>query len=311
MAIVSGTTAATISGSKALQKPRLPWRYRHRQAIVAWIILIPILLYYAIFSILPVVLNLIVSFTDWNGLSDTVQWVGLQNYARYLRDPYPFLILNTAFFALVILVIQTTVAFFVAVLLNQKLFGRGLYRALWYIPTLTSAAIMAQIALAFINPYGGVLNGLLKSVGTAPVIWTVDAGWMRMFVILFSIWRGLGSPIVLFLAALQGISRELYEAAQVDGASPWRLLVHITIPLLKPMILFVVITSIIGGFQIFEAVYIMTKGGPFNQTNVLLVQLYNDAFINSNLGVASAGAMIMMVLLLWFSIVNIRMLQRG
>jgi ABC-type sugar transport system permease subunit len=287
------------------------WYYRHRQAVEGWIILVPILVYFFVFNIIPVLLNFLVSFTNWNGVSSNIKFVGIDNYLQYFKEPYPLIIFNTALFAFFILIIQTTVAFFVALLLNQKIFARGLYRALWYIPTLTSAAIVAQIGVIFIAPYGGVFNTILKSVGLNPVIWTTDPFWMRIFIIAFSVWRGLGGPVVLFLAALQGVHPELYEAARVDGATPRKLLWYITIPLIKPMILFVTVTSIIGGFQIFEAVYLISKGGPFNQTNVMLVQIYSDAFTNNNFGVAGAGAMVMMLILLWFSLISMRLLRQG
>lgn len=287
------------------------WRYRHRHALEAWLILTPILAYYLIFSIAPVVLNISLSFTRWNGISGAPQWIGVNNYLQYLRGDYPRIIFNTALFAVSALVLQTTIAFLIAVLLNQKVFGRGLYRALWYIPTLTSAAIMAQVAVIFISPFDGVLNGILKALGQAPVIWTVQGNWMRVFIVAFTIWRGVGSPVVLFLAALQGIHPELYEAAMVDGANGSKLLRYITIPLLRPMILFVLVTGIIGGFQIFEAVMLISKGGPQNMTNVMLLQIYNDAFVNTNLGVASAGAVVMALILLWFSLTGMRLMQQG
>ncbi|MCL4860208.1 MAG: sugar ABC transporter permease [Caldilineaceae bacterium] len=287
------------------------WRFRNRHALEAWVILTPVLLYYLIFNVAPVLLNLGLSFTRWNGISGSPVWIGVSNYLQYLRGFYPTIIFNTALFAISTLLIQTTVAFFIAVLLNQKLFGRGVHRALWYVPTLTSAAIMAQVAVIFISPFDGVLNAILVSLGQKPVIWTVQGNWMRAFIIGFTIWRGIGGPVVLFLAALQGIHRELYEAAMVDGANAWQLLRRITIPLLRPMILFVLVTGIIGGFQIFEAVLLISKGGPQNMTNVMLLQIYNDAFVNTNLGVASAGAMIMALLLLWFSITGMRLMQGG
>lgn len=287
------------------------WRYRNRHAFEAWIILTPVLLYYVVFSVAPVLLNLSLSFTRWNGISGVPEWVGFNNYLTYLRGSYPLIIFNTALFAICALVIQTTVAFFIAVLLNQKVIGRGLYRALWYIPTLTSAAIMAQVAVIFISPFDGVLNAILSGMGFNPVIWTIEGNWMRAFIVAFTIWRGIGSPVVLFLAALQGIHPELYEAAMVDGATGWGLLRHITVPLLRPMILFVFVTGMIGVFQIFEAVLLISKGGPQNMTNVMLLQIYNDAFVNTNLGVASAGAMIMAFILLWFSITGMRLMQEG
>ena len=287
------------------------WRFRHRHALEAWLILTPVLLYYLVFNVAPVLLNLILSFTQWNGISGLPQWLGVGNYLKYLRGSYPLIIFNTALFAVCTLLIQTIVAFFVAVLLNQKVRGRSVYRALWYIPTLTSAAIMAQVAVIFISPFDGVLNAILTSLGQTPVVWTIQGNWMRTFIIAFTIWRGIGSPVVLFLAALQGIHQELYEAAMMDGATAWGLLRYITVPLLRPMILFVLVTGIIGGFQIFEAVLLITKGGPQNMTNVMLLQIYNDAFVNTNLGVASAGAVLMALILLWFSLTGMRLMREG
>jgi ABC-type sugar transport system permease subunit len=287
------------------------WRHRNRQALEAWIILTPVLLYFALFNVVPVLLNLVLSFTRWNGITGTPQWIGIANYLQYFRGSYPTIIFNTAMFAVVALFIQTTLAFFIAVLLNQKVFGRSLYRALWYVPTLTSAAIMAQVAVIFISPFDGVINAVLTSLGRSPVIWTIEGNWMRVFIIAFTIWRGVGSPVVLFLAALQGIHPELYEAAMVDGANGWQLLRRITIPLLRPMILFVFVTGVIGGFQIFEAVMLISKGGPQNMTNVMLLQIYNDAFVNTNMGVASAGAVLMALILLYFSLTGMRLMQQG
>lgn len=287
------------------------WRHRNRHAIEAWLILIPVLLYFFIFNIVPVLLNIGLSFTRWNGISGAPTWLGFANYLQYFRGAYPLIIFNTALFAIISLVIQTVTAFFIAVLLNQKIMGRGLHRALWYVPTLTSAAIMAQVAVIFISPFDGILNAIITSLGMEPIIWTIQGNWMRGFIIAFTVWRGVGTSVVLFLAGLSGIHPELYEAAMVDGANSWRLLRHITIPLLRPMILFVLVTGIIGGFQIFEAVLLISKGGPQNQTNVMLLQIYNDAFVNTNLGVASAGAVIMALILLWFSLTGIRLMQES
>ena len=167
------------------------------------------------------------------------------------------------------------VAFFIAVLLNQRVLGRGVYRALFYIPTLTAAAVTAQVACVFISPFDGVLNAVLTALGRPIVIWTISAFWMRTFILVYSIWRGLGGPVVLFLAALQGIHREIYEAAMVDGATGWEQLRYITVPLLRPMIIFVLVTGMIGSFQIFESVMLISKGGPANKTNASSVHRCN------------------------------------
>jgi len=246
--------------------------------------------------------------------------VGLDNYRAFLKPPYPITLFNTVLFTVLILGIQTTVAFFIAVLLNEKVIGRGLYRALWYIPTLTSAAITAQVFFAFISPYDGVLNAVLKAIGQPTVIWTMKANWMRAFVVIYSVWRGAGTPVVLFLAALQGIHPEIYEAAMVDGADYWRLLRFVTVPLLRPMVIFVLITGTIAGFQIFETVMLITaggqysaasSGGPYNMTNVLVLQIYKDAFVSLNLGRAAAGSVVTGLLLLWFTSTNMRIMSQG
>jgi multiple sugar transport system permease protein len=287
------------------------WRQRNRQSVEGWLILSPILIYYSFFFIFPVVANLAVSFTSWSGVYQPPVWVGLANYRTYLSHPYPLILFNTLLFSVSILVVQTILAFFIAVLLNEKVFGRGIYRALFYIPTLTSAAITAQVFFAFISPYDGIFNAILKALGQDIVIWTISTPWMRAFIILYSIWRGLGGPVVLFLAALQGVHREIYEAAKVDGASWWNQMRYITVPLLRPMIIFVVVTSMIASFQIFESVLLISNGGPSNTTNVMLLQIYNDAFVNTRLGLAAAGSIVTAIVLLGFSITNMRLLNRG
>ncbi len=296
------------------------WRHRHRQALEGWLILTPILAYYSFFFIFPVVGNLYLSFTSWSGVAGVPKWVGLAHYKAYFSGHYLLTIFNTFLFTVTILLSSTTIAFFIAVLLNQKVIGRGLYRALWYIPTLTSAAITAQVFFAFISPYDGVFNAVLKALGQPIVIWTLSPFWMRTFIILFSIWRGVGGPVVLFLAALQGIHPEIYEAAMVDGATSWALLRHITFPLLRPMLVFVLITGTIAGFQIFETAMLISAGGQFNvassggprnTTNVMLLQIYKDAFVNYDLGRAAAGSVIMAIILFWFTTTNMRILSRG
>ena len=286
------------------------WRNRHRQAIEAWVILTPILIYQVIFFILPIIGNLYISFTEWGGMGKPI-WVGLENYRRYFTGSYVKIWYNTAIFAVFILVLQTTIGFFLALLLNQKVIGLPIYRTLFYAPTLTSAAITGSVLLVFLGSYDGVLNMILKSMGLKEIVWLWDTTWMRVFIILYSTWRGIGGPMVLFLAALQGIHREIYEAAMVDGATGWDLIRFITVPLLRPMLIYVVITGMVGTFQVFDAIRVTTNGGPAGTTNVVMLQIYNDAWGSGKLGLAAAGAVALALVLLGLTITQMRMMSRA
>ncbi len=287
------------------------FRYRNHDALLAWIVLTPILLYYTLFAAVPVILNVIVSFSDWNGISK-IAWVGFENYLRYFKDPlYVQIFLNTALFTISSLIIGIPLGLIIAVLLNQKVRAMGLYRALWYIPVVTSAAIMAQFVALFISPYGGVMNIILKSIGMNEVIWTINAPAMRVIIIVFSVWKGVGGTMVLYLAALQGIPQELHEAAMVDGADALRRFWYLTIPLVRHMTLFVVVTGVIGGFQIFEPILLISKGGPFNLTNVIINQIYNDAFKNMDFGLATTSSTILALFLLGASVFMLRTMRQG
>ena len=282
---------------------------RNRHTIEAWVILTPILLYFFVFSLLPVAANLAVSFVEWNGFNEA-QWVGLDNYVRFFTTPrYIEVLTNTLFFAVVILAASMVLGFLVALALNEEVRGLSLYRTMWYIPTLTSGAVMAQIATIFIAPGSGVISGILRSLGQPELIWQIDPTFARVFIIVFSVWRGVGLSMLLYLVGLQSIPLDVIDAARVDGASGWKMIRHITVPLLRPTTVFVVVTGLISAVQIFEPVLLITGGQPRNSTNVMMLQIYNDAFKNQNFGMAAATGTIMLLVLLWASVINMRLLQ--
>lgn len=301
------------SSEKLSRKERFErWQFRHRHAVEGWGILTPILIYYSIFFLVPVFASIYLSFNSWSGLSGSPKWVGFANYQRFLSDSaYRTILGNTLLFAVLILLVQTGLAIVVALMLNAKIKGRGIFRAAWYIPTLTSAAVMSQIMFVFISPSDGVINMILRKLDLPAIIFYTQVNWMRIIIIAYSVWRGVGGAIILYLAALQGIDSQLYEAASVDGANGWQSFRAITLPLLAPMTIFVLITGIIGTAQIFEAVMFLSKGGPANQTNVIMLQIYQDAFQNASLGMASTGAIILGLVLLVFSMFQMRIFSRG
>ncbi len=303
--------AQTLTKDSNLSRQRSGGTFftRNRQTIEAWVILTPILLYYFIFALLPVAANLTVSFIQWNGFNEA-QWVGLDNYVRFFTTPrYMEVLTNTLFFAVVILAASMVLGFLVALALNEEVRGLSLYRTMWYIPTLTSGAVMAQIATIFIAPGSGVISGILRSLGQPELIWQIDPTFARVFIIVFSVWRGVGLSMLLYLAGLQSIPLDVIDAARVDGASGFKMIRHITIPLLRPTTVFVVVTGLISAVQIFEPVLLITGGQPRNSTNVMMLQIYNDAFKNQNFGMAAATGTIMLLVLLWASVINMRLLQ--
>lgn len=288
------------------------WRQRHRQAIEAWVLMLPILLYFSLFFLVPFVSSFLISFVRWAGMGPSPTWVGLKNYTRWITDPYYLqAFANTALFAVSILLLQTSLAIIVALMLNTKVWGRGIYRTAWFIPGLAAASVMANIVGLFITPGTGLFALMAERLGLPPLIMYMRPDLMRLVIIVYSVWRGVGGGVILYLAALQSIHPEFYEAAQVDGANRRQLLRYITVPLLAPMTLFVLVTGIIGTAQIFEAVQFLTKGGPQNQTNVLMFAIYQEAWQNGSLGMASSGAILLGLLLLASSIVNIRVMTKG
>ena len=264
----SNTAALTATAKPSAQAGFARWRRRHREAIESWVILAPILLYYSIFFLFPVIANTYVSFTKWNGIVGAPKWVGLTNYKAFLRPPYPLTLFNTILFALVILALSTIVAFFIAVILNEKVVGRGLYRALWYIPTLTSSAVTAQVMFAFISPYDGVLNAILKALGEPIVIWmprpALDAHvYHHLLGLARCGWAGDSLP--------GGVAGHPSRSVR-GGAGGRRLLGHTTalhhLAPARPMTVFILITGTIGGFQIFETVMLISAGGQANVASI-------------------------------------------
>jgi ABC-type sugar transport system permease subunit len=255
-----------------------------------------------------VLANLFVSFVKWNGFNEAT-WVGFANFeAFFASSRYVQVLTNTLFFAITILLGSAVLGFLVALALNEQVKGLAIYRTLWYVPTLTSGAVMAQMATIFIAPGTGVLGAIMKSMGQPELIWQINVEFSRAVIIIFSIWRGVGVSMLLFLAGLQSISLDVLDAAKVDGASGWRLMRYITLPLLRPMTVFVLVTGLIGAVQIFEPVLLITNGAPRNGTSVLMTQIYDDAFQNGTFGMAATQATIMLLILLGASFLNLRLM---
>ncbi|HEV8635126.1 MAG TPA: sugar ABC transporter permease [Chloroflexota bacterium] len=287
------------------------WRWRHRQSVVAFTILTPMLLYFVLFTWVPILVMAVISLTEWNVIQWPPSFVGLDNYLQIVTDPYYHKVIrNTVLFGVIVLVLQMGTGFAIAILLNEQIRGRAIYRTIWYLPVVISGAVLAQTLAVFLYPARfGTLNSLLGLIGWEPVIWTRSEFWMPVWVILFSFWRGVGGVVIFYLAGLQSIDPALYEAAQVDGADRWQLFRHITVPQLAPVTLFIFITSLIGSLQTWEAPLVLTFGGPNNSTRVLVYSMYSDAFGNLTMGLAAAQSVLLLIVLMTLSGMNLRLLR--
>jgi multiple sugar transport system permease protein len=270
------------------------------QVRAGWILLAPALLHSGIFLVIPVIAAVTLSFTDYS-FGDSWSWVGLGNYIDLFKDQdFRAALVNTILYAVVVIPVSMAISLVVAMGLNQKIKGIGFFRTAFYLPTVTATVAIATIWLWIYNPGSGLANGFLSLFGFAPGRWLSDPNTALPSLMVVGIWQGLGTKIIIYLAALQGVSRDLLESAALDGASRWQKFVNVTWPALGPVQFFVLVTSIVGTFQVFDLVYVMTKGGPGTETTVLVLDIYQNAFQALRLGFASAETVIMMILIAIF-----------
>src|SRR5262245_18518816 len=216
-------STTTVAPPASLAERFRLWRWRNRQSVIAFAILGPMLLYFVVFTWIPILVMAAISFTEWNVIQWPPTFVGLDNYQEILTDKYYHnVVWRTVEIGGTVPVLEMSVGFGIALLLNQALKGRAIYRTIWYLPVVISGAVLAQTLLVFLYParFGG-LNSLLIALGNEPVIWTRSEFWMPFWVIMFSFWRGVGGGVIFFLAGLQSVDSSLYEAARVEGGGRW------------------------------------------------------------------------------------------
>jgi len=269
----------------------------------AWLFLAPALMVIGVFFALPVLGALVLSFTDYDlyALADphNVRFVGLHNYLALLQRPLFWAALgHTVYFVAVAVPLSMAVSLGGALLLNSPLArAQAFFRTALFAPVVTTVVAVAIIWRYLFNTKYGVVNALLDTLGLHPVDWLGDPRWAMPTIILFAVWKNFGYNMIIFLAGLQAIPSTLYEAARIDGASPWRQFRHITWPMLRPTLLMVAILTVSGYFQLFAEPYVMTEGGPLQSTVSVLYLMYDEGFTWWNLGSASAVAFALFVVM--------------
>lgn len=285
-------------------------RSHHGRDLQGWLFIGPLILGIVAFQVVPVIVSLYASVTDWDGMT-TPQFVGAENYSGLAEDPFFWQTLrNTALFTFGAIPLTVVLALVLAILCNGKgSIGNAVFRTAYFTPYVTSVVAISLVWNQFLTPRG-VLNSILAVFGIEGPAWLADSRFALLAVIVVAVWQGVGYPMVILLAGLQGIPTSLYEAARVDGASPWRQFWSVTLPMLTPQIFFVLITQFITSFQVFGIVFVMTHGGPGNATNVYIYYLFQNAFTFGRLGYASAMAWVLFVIIALVTVVQWRLQKK-
>ncbi|MFJ9681662.1 carbohydrate ABC transporter permease [Streptomyces sp. NPDC101194] len=298
-------TAHPITKKRTGRTPTGPGRRRQRAGML---MVAPALLHASLWIGLPVVASVVLAFTKYDVLT-APQFVGLDNFREMLDDAvFRKSVVNTVVYTFFTVPFGMMLGLLVALALHTGLKARGIFRTAVFLPQVTATVAIALVWLWIYNPGNGLLNTLLSFLGIDGPAWLSSTSWAMPSVILVGIWQGIGMKMLIYLAALQSLPKELYEAASVDGASRVRQFFSITLPLLKPATFFVLITSMISAFQSFDQIYILTDGGPANSTTMMTYEIYKSAFREFRVGYACAQSLVLFVLLMGFTLVNRRIM---
>ncbi|MFE4694799.1 carbohydrate ABC transporter permease [Streptomyces sp. NPDC056749] len=290
------------------QTGRVPTGPGRRRRRAGMLMVAPALLHASLWIGLPVVVSVCLAFTKYDVLT-APEFVGLANFRDMLDDAvFRKSIVNTLLYTFFTVPFGMALGLLVALALHTGLKARGIFRTAVFLPQVTATVAIALVWLWIYNPGNGLLNTLLSFLGIEGPAWLSSTTWALPSVILVGIWQGIGMKMLIYLAALQSLPKELYEAASVDGASRVRQFFSITLPLLKPATFFVLITSMISAFQSFDQIYILTDGGPANSTTMMTYEIYKSAFREFRVGYASAQSLVLFVLLMGFTLVNKRIM---
>lgn len=284
------------------------WWLRNQRKLAPYIFISPFYILFLIFFLGPILFAFVLSFFKWNGVG-RMEFIGTTNFVRITEHARLLEAMrNSLFYIVISLFINFGMALPLALILNSSLIrGRDIFRTLFFMPAVTSVIAISIVFLVVFNQQRGLLNQLLEMMGLAPVRWLESTQYARWSVSMLIAWEYVGFNSVYFLAALQTIPRELIEAATIDGAGRWQTFWRVTLPLLRPVMLFVGVTTIIGGAQIFNEPYMLTRGGPQNSTATVAIWLYNEGIANLKFGYASAIGVVMFVAIFALSMMQLRL----
>lgn len=299
------TTTVTRSDRRPGRDPRPGRRLARRNALIGWTFILPNFVGFAILTLVPVIALFYLAFTSWNAFG-TAPWVGLDNFTRMFGDSSFYTSLtNTLYYTVFHIPLTLAASLGLALLLNRKLRGVAFFRTAAFFPYITSIVAIAVVWNMLFSPEYGPINQLLMAIGIDnPPGWTTSADWSMPAVIIVGTWREMGYYMLLFLAGLQTIPPELYEAARMDGAGPWQRFRNVTMPSLRPTTFFVTVMLTIGSFKVFDLILVMTNGGPGQSTLVLSQFIYQKGFVENQFGYASAISIVLFLICISVTVVQ-------
>ncbi|ULT57619.1 sugar ABC transporter permease [Neobacillus drentensis] len=267
----------------------------------------PMLIGVSILTLLPILATFMLSFADWNFIVGfkSIKWVGLDNFkALFENDVFLKSVMNNLLFLLTV-PLTMMFALIIAIVIDKHVYAKSYFKVAFFMPYISSIVAIAVVWQVLFNPTEGPINQVLLSLGIKnPPTWIADPDFALFSVMIIQIWASIGFSMIIYLAGLQSIPKELYEAADMDGARAWDKFKHIMLPALSPTTFFLLITGIIGTFKVFDLIAVLTKGGPINSTTMLVWHLYESAFVNLKIGYASAIAVVLFVFVLIITLVQ-------
>lgn len=307
MATVDAKTTATEHSSQNTKRKR---KWFTHDDVWGYLFMLPTIMGLFLFQFFPIFAGLAISFTDWQTLTELPTFVGFDNYTALATDPFPWRFIetlsNTLFFVVTV-PLGIFISLGLALLVNQNLRGITIFRTAYFLPLVTAVPAIALVWQAIYQPRFGLLNYLLGLIGVEGPKWLGDPNWFKPSITLFSIWHGVGWGMMIFLAALQGISQDYYDAADVDGANKWHKFRSVTMPLISPQIFFVTVMLVIWSFNSFAAVFVFgggTDGGPLGSGATVVLYLYAKAFNSGQFGVGASAAYVLAVIIMMITFVQ-------
>jgi len=282
---------------------------RRREALVGYLTVLPWFLGFILFAVGPILASFVLMFTHWEILTPP-SWAGLENFQHLFSDEVILTTLfNTAFYTVLAVPLHLGAALLAAMLLNVGVRGTNVYRAIIYLPSQMPSVASAILWFFIFSPTYGLMNAFIGWFGIAEQKWLYDVNLVKPSLVIMAVWS-FGNAMIIFLAGLQGIPSMLYEAAEIDGANTWNRFLHVTLPMLSPTIFFNLVLGIIGSFQVFTSVFVMTNGGPGTASLMLVLYIYRNAFQNFNMGYASLLAWILFCIVLILTLIQFRVSRR-